>query len=313
VSHRRNSLDYSQYLGPRYWLMWSVLGVARVIAALPWRMQLGLGACFGSVAYHVLKRRREIARVNIKHCFPERSAQAQEQLVKASFRSNGMGLIEALRSWFVAPQSLQEKVRFHGLEHLDAALARGNGVILLGGHFSTLDLVGSLTTLAFKADVLQRDHANPLFNAFMTRSRQSLYGQVISKHDIRSMLRALKRNHIVWYATDQDYGRNGTLFVPFFGVKASCLVSTMKLAKSSGAAVVPFSHFRQAKGGGYDIYLEPALEAFPTNDNHADAQRLNAILESNIRRHPEQYLWMHRRFKTLEKRGDTNIYGQVSG
>lgn len=283
-----------------------------MISLLPLPAQYCLGAVLGKTAYRLLKRRRVVAETNIAACFPELDPTRQKALVKQCFRSNGIGLIEALRSWFVDPESLRAQTRFHGLEYLRAALERGRGVILLGGHYSTLDLVGSLTTLEFEADVLQRDHANPLFNAFMTRSRKALYGEVISKHDIRSMLKRLRKNRIVWYATDQDYGRNNTVFAPFFGIPCSTLVSTMKIAKASGAAVVPFAHFRNEDQGGYDIYFEPALSDFPGNNLLRDATRLNCILETAIRRAPEQYLWMHRRFKTCPDPEAINLYGQRS-
>lgn len=310
---KKRNLSYASYFGPRFWPLWLVLGLCRIVASLPLSLQLVLGRLLGSLAYHTLKRRRQVTQMNIRACFPDLSDAEQKALVKASFRSNGMGLLESLRSWFVDPKTLATKTRFHGLENLQDALQKGKGVILLGGHFSTLDLVGSLTTMEFKADVLQRDHSNPLFNTFMTRSRQRLYEHVISKQDIRQMLKSLRQNHVVWYATDQDYGRNSTVFVPFFGIPCSTLASTAKIAQSSGAAVVPFCHFRNEEEGGYDIYLQPALEAFPCGDVAADATRLNQLLEENIRLAPEQYLWMHRRFKTCPEKGEINIYGQVSG
>lgn len=307
------NFQYSSYLAPRYWLLWLGLGVARLLAVFPLRAQWALGAVIGSLAYHVLKSRREITQANIRACFPELSAQQQEDLVQASFRSNGIGLIEAFRSWFCLPSRLKQRVRFHGLDNLKAALDRGRGVILLGGHYSTLDLVGSLTTLEFESDVLQRDHSNPLFNAFMTGSRQRLYGKVLGKRDLRAMLKRLRQNKVVWYATDQDYGRNSTVFVPFFGIKCATLSSTMKISRSSGAAVVPFSHFRDEKNARYEVYIHPPLDNFPSDDLEQDAARLNAILEREIRRAPEQYLWMHRRFKTRPNKGEVNIYGKVSG
>ncbi len=304
-------LAYSQYLAPRYWLLWIALGLAFAIAWLPLRLQQALGALLGCLAFMLLKRRRKITSVNIQACFPELSDAEQQALVKASFISNGRGVVEALRSWFRAPESLKSCTRYYGDEYLQAALEKGKGVILLGGHYSTLDLVGSLTTMYFEADVLQRDHSNPLFNAFMTRSRQKLYGEVLDKFDLRGMLKCLKRNRVVWYATDQDGGRIGTVFAPFFGIPCATLVSTGRLARRSGATVLPFSHFRRTDGLGYDIHIHPPLEDFPSDDDYTDATRLNTVLEREIRKNPEQYLWMHRRFKTPEQVGAQNLYGQI--
>lgn len=306
----KRNLNYSSYLAPRYWPMWLALGLAYLIAHLPLRVQYSLGALLGHLGFHTFKSRRKVTETNIAHCFPELSSAQQQRLVRQSFRANGIGLIEALRSWYRDPECLRHRVDYQGQEHLDAALAKGKGVILLGGHYSTLDLAGGLTTLFFEADVLQRDHANGLFNAFMTRSRQRLYETVLDKHDVRGMLRCLKRNRIVWYATDQDPGRKHSVFVPFFGLPSATLVSTMKLAKASGAAVLPFSHFRDERNGRYQVIVHPALEAFPSEDLEQDATRLNSILEAEIREAPEQYLWMHRRFKTPPQPGSQNIYGQ---
>ncbi|MDX1453336.1 MAG: lipid A biosynthesis acyltransferase [Oleiphilaceae bacterium] len=284
--------------------------VARGIAFLPWRMQCLIGAGFGQLCYYTLKRRRHVCLTNIKHCFPELDAAQQQVLVRKAFRANGIGIMEALRSWFRDPKSLADKTRVEGLEYLQQAQARGRGVILLGGHYTTLDLAGSLTTLYFKADIMQRDHANPVFNRFVRGSREKLYGTVLGKNDVRGLLRCLRQNHIVWYATDQDAGRQNSVFAPFFGIPAATLVSTMRLAKRSGAAVVPFSHFRLPGNQGYVLRMQPALEDFPTGDDLADAARLNHIIEENVRCFPEQYLWLHRRFKTPPERDVLNIYGQ---
>ncbi len=221
-----------------------------------------------------------------------------------------MGLVESFRGWFQNPEQLRSRVTTHGLEHLHAALEQGKGVILLGGHFSTLDLCGAITTLFFPADVVQRDHSNPLFNHIMTGSRDKMYGAVLSKRDLKGMLRRLKQNNVVWFAIDQDNGRKNSVFAPFFGQPCATLISVMRLARISGAAVVTYSHFRRPKARGYDLYFQPALENFPSGDDVADASLLNQILEREIRRAPEQYLWMHRRFKTPVEPGTQNIYGQ---
>lgn len=307
----QRELRYRRFLLPRYWPMWIALAGAKTLSYLPLSIQHALGWFLGTIAYRLLKRRRLIAETNIQHCFRTLSRSDQRALVKASFVSNGIGLLEAFRSWFRAPKSLQKRVSCHGLEYLESALGKGKGVILFGGHFSTLDLAGNLTTLYFKADVMQRDHKNGLFNALMTNSRENLYGNVLSKYDMRGLVKSLKANHVVWYATDQDQGRKGSVFAPFFGVPAATLISTMRLAERTGAAVVPFSHFRRPHAKGYDLYIHPPLNVFPSGDYVADATRLNEFLAGEIAKHPEQYLWMHRRFKTPVRPATKNIYGEL--
>lgn len=298
MSSTKRTLRYRHYWHPRWWPTWLTLGAIWLIAQLPLRLQQTLGRLVGGLAYHLLARRRHIAETNIRLCFPELDAKQQAALVKESFRSNGIGLFESATGWFRNPERLRRYTRVHGLEHIEKALQHGKGILLLGGHYSTLDLSGSLVTLFIEADVTQRDHDNPLFNAVMTRSRESRYGIALGRKDLRGLLRRLKANRIVWYAPDQDYGTRNSVFAPFFGVPAATITATARIAGSSGCKVVPFSHFRHDDGIGYDIYFHPPLEDFPSGDDIADATRVNQALESEIRKHPAQYLWMHRRFKS---------------
>ena len=159
-----------------------------------------------------------------------------------------------------------------------------------------------------EADVMQRDHNNPLMNAVMTRARERRYGNVLGAKDLRGLFRSLKKNRAVWYATDQDYGRKDIVFAPFFGIPAGTITATSRIAERSGCKVVPFSHFRRDDGPGYDIYFHPALESFPSGDDLQDATLINQTIEREVRRAPDQYLWMHRRFKTRPDENDPGFY-----
>ena len=309
VSKRRpRNTDYRAYLAPRWWPTWLLVGLMWSLARLPLRVQWRLGRGIGALLWHLLKRRRHITAVNIRMCFPELSPGEQSDLVKRAFQSNGIGLLELGLAWFRDPRDFLAVTRVHGLEHVEAALARGKGILVLGAHYSSLDLCGTIITQFIEADVMQRDHNNPLLNAVMTRARERHYGAALSARDLRGLLRRLKMNRTVWYATDQDYGRKGIVFAPFFGVPTATITATSRIAERSGCQVLPFSHFRREDGPGYDIYFHPPLEHFPSGDDLADATQANAALEREIRRHPEQYLWMHRRFKTRPSRGDPDPY-----
>ncbi|MGO1708403.1 MAG: lysophospholipid acyltransferase family protein, partial [Oleiphilaceae bacterium] len=194
-------------------------------AQLPIRFQWWLGKQVGLLAWHFAGRRRHIADVNIRLCFPELTTTQQTALVRNSFIANGIGLMELGIAWFRNPAKLTNITGVHGKEHLDNALAEGKGVLLLGGHYSTLDLGGSLITEYIEADVMQRDHNNPLMNAVMTRARERRYETVLGARDIRGMFRSLKKNRTVWYATDQDYGRKDIVFAPFFGIPAGTITA----------------------------------------------------------------------------------------
>jgi KDO2-lipid IV(A) lauroyltransferase len=279
-----------------------------LVAQLPIRCQWVLGKSIGLLAWKLLNRRRHITETNIRLCFPELSDEQKASLVRKTFIANGIGLMELGIAWFRDPAKLTNITYIHGLNHFKKALEGGNGVILLGGHYSTLDLGGSLVTEFIEADVMQRDHNNPLLNAVMTRARERRYGTVLGARDLRGLFRSLQQNHAVWYATDQDYGRKDIVFAPFFGIEAGTITATSRIAERSKCAIVPFSHFRRKGKPGYDIYFHPPLENFPSGDDLEDATRINTIIEKEIRKAPEQYLWMHRRFKTRPDPEDSGFY-----
>lgn len=308
--NKTRDLNYSHYLHPRWWTTWLGLGIMWLAAHLPLRWQWAIGRLAGKLAWRLLPRRRHITEVNIRLCFPDLSPDEQQALVRKSFLANGIGMMEIGLAWFRDMADLSEITTVHGLEHLNKALENGKGVLLVGGHYSTLEMGGSLATQAMDADVMQRDHNNPLMNAVMTRSRARRYGAVLDSKDLRGLLKRLRMNRAVWYATDQDYGRKGIVFAPFFDIPTGTITATSRITERSGCAVMPFSHFRREDRPGYDIYFHPALEGFPSGDELADATRVNKTIEQEIRRHPDQYLWMHRRFKTRPNPDDPDLYGK---
>nr|WP_297403086.1 LpxL/LpxP family Kdo(2)-lipid IV(A) lauroyl/palmitoleoyl acyltransferase [uncultured Marinobacter sp.] len=307
---RPRNTDYSAYRHPRWWPTWVGIFAMWCVAQLPIRCQWWLGKLAGLIVWRLAGKRRHIARVNIRLCFPELPARQQEALVRSAFIANGIGLLELGMAWFRDPAGFTGITEVHGLEHLRAAQAEGKGVLLLGGHYSTLDLGGSLVTEYIEADVMQRDHNNPLMNAVMTRARERRYGTVLGARDLRGLFRSLKQNRAVWYATDQDYGRKDIVFAPFFGVPAGTITATSRIAERSGCRIVPFSHFRRTDKPGYDIFFHPALDSIPSGDDLKDATTINRVIEQEIRRAPDQYLWMHRRFKTRPDPEDPGFYGR---
>ncbi len=201
-------------------------------------------------------------------------------------------------SWFRNPEDFRNRVVIRGLENLRLAKAEGRGVLLVCAHFTTLEFAGALLSLYEKMDVTYRRHKNPLFEAVMTNSRRRFYPAVIERENVRETFRCLKQGHIVWYAPDQDYGPRHSVFVPFFGVEAASITATARFARYNDSAVIFFSHFRLDDNSGYQLEFSPPLENYPGDDDKANATRINEIIEQAIRRHPDQYLWLHKRFKT---------------
>lgn len=288
----------SDFYGPRYWPTWAAFGAIWLVAQLPFAVQMAVGRALGRLSHRLARERRHVCEVNIALCFPELDAQQQAQLVRDIFISNGIGVMEVGLAWCRRPESFRSRLSITGLENLQDAAAHNKGVLLVCAHFTTLEFAGSLLSLYHKMDVTYRPHKNPLFETLMFRARQRLYGAVIERSDVRQALRSLKEGHTVWYAPDQDYGRRHSVFVKFFGVEAATITATSRFASFNDSKVVFFSHYRNADDSGYHLDFSPALEDYPCGDEARDAQRINDVLEAAIRKHPEQYLWLHKRFKT---------------
>lgn len=289
----------SEFLAPRHWPTWMGLGLARLGAALPYSWQLGISRLLGHLAYRLAGSRRRVARINIDLCFPEKTTEERERLVRENFVSSAMVLFETGLSWWGGDRRLRGLHRAEGLEHLEAAAALGKGVLLLGGHYTTLEISGRF--LAFHRPdvwpVYKRAH-NPLYEAVMTASRRRVNGGLLPNSDLRAVVRTLKAGKVVWFAPDQDFGRERSVFAPFFGVPTATLTSIARLARLSGSPVLPYYSERLPGGEGYLIRVGAPLANFPTGDDLADATTVNRTIEEQARKAPEQYLWLHKRFKT---------------
>lgn len=262
-----------------------------------------MGRWLGKLMYRVMSRRRHIAEVNIRLCFPQLDPAAQTQLVQKAFQSAGISLFETALSWWGSDKQLTPLCEMHGLEHLQQALKAGKGVILLSAHFTCLEIGGRLLSLHHPFAVMYKRHRNPVFEAVMKQARETQFERAIPQEDIRQMLRTLKDNLAVWYAPDQDLGRIRSVFAPFMGIPAATLTAPARLTTMSGAKVVPFFPMRKPDNSGYVLTILPALKDFPVADDMADhdvinTTRINTIIEQQIHKAPEQYLWLHRRFKS---------------
>ena len=281
----------------------------RLSVYLPAKLQYRIGMLLGQLMQPFMRSRAKVVRRNLQLCFPEMSDTDREYLVKKILKNTGMMMIETAISWWASDRQLRRRVTYEGLEHLEAAKAKGKGVILLTGHFTSMEIGGRLIMLQTPAYVMFRHLKNPLFNAVMMRSRIYHSEGIVMRDDVRAMLRALRKNKVVWYAPDQDFGPRNSIFAKFFGVTAATIPATARMVKMTGAEVVPFVPKRNADGS-YHIQIFPAWEAYPSGDDIVDAQRINDWIESQIRQMPEQYFWLHRRFKT-QPDGKGRLYKKV--
>ena len=281
----------------------------RLSVYLPAKLQYRIGMLLGQLMQPFMRSRAKVVRRNLELCFPEMSDAEREYLVKKILKNTGMMMIETAISWWASDRQLRRRVTYEGLEHLEAAKAKGKGVILLTGHFTSMEIGGRLIMLQTPAYVMFRHLKNPLFNAVMMRSRIYHSEGIVMRDDVRAMLRALRKNKVVWYAPDQDFGPRNSIFAKFFGVTAATIPATARMVKMTGAEVVPFVPKRNSDGS-YHIQIFPAWKAYPSGDDIVDAQRINDWIESQIRQMPEQYFWLHRRFKT-QPDGKGRLYKKV--
>ncbi len=286
-------------LAPRYWLTWLGLAWLRSLEWLPFAAQLRVGTAIGWVIRRLPLPWVRIARRNLELCLPALSAQERERLLDRHCASLGIALCETATTWYGSDASVSRRAQICGMEHLQAALGRGRGVIMIGGHFTTIEIATRILSTVVPLHAVYRDPKNPVIARAMHASFIK-NGTPIRHDDIRSMIRGLRNNGIVWYAPDQSYRNKGAAMVNFFGVPAATTTATSRLARLSGAAVLTYFPERLPGSAGYRVTIGPALEDFPGDDPQADAERFNRLLEAHILKVPEQYLWMHRRFKGLD-------------
>jgi len=295
------------FLAPKYWAAWAGIGLLRLFARLSLANQVRVGSCIGHIGFRLARRRRKITEVNIRLCFPELDEQAREKLVKDCMIENAIGLVETARAWFADPATIDAEMEVVGFENVQTALAQGKGLLVIGGHYSTLD-IGCLITsrLLDEFYAMYRPQKNALMDKTMRESRLRL-GNIIDRRDMRTIVRALKGGKFVWYAPDQDYGAEVSVFAPFFGVTAATIKTTTKLAQINDSPVLITSYHRKPDNSGYILRFGEVLQGFPSGDEVTDATRINQELEKEIRRCPAQYMWVHRRFKTRPP-GETDFY-----
>lgn len=291
---------------PREWSVWIAVGLIWLLARLPWPLQRALGRGVGAFMRTTMRRRRHVVERNIALCFPELDAAKRERLLRDNFASVGIGLFEFARAWWGSVAPMRASVRIDGLEHLRAAQAGGRGVILVSGHFMTLELCGRLLCDHIELAGMYREHDQAALEWAVKRGRLRYASAMYTREELRPALRHLKQGGMLWFAPDQETQRGDSVFVPFFGRAAWSLTSTHQLARLSGAVVLPFAH-RREDDGSYTLSVLPPLAEFPSADATADTARVMAQIEAMVRAAPAQYLWLHQRFKRRPA-GEASLY-----
>lgn len=283
---------------PAFWLSWGIVFFLYLLSWLPLSLKRSLAIRLGKLLNRKLKSRHRAVSANLAACFPDLTEDERQQLVEDSFVSCALGIFESVHSWWQCTRQWQQRSEAVGVEHLQEAIARGRGVLLIGGHYSILDLALPLVGCHLsKPGYMYRPNNNPVIDRMIERGRRRYFGiQPFNKRQLKDMIGFLKEGGQVWYGCDQDFGGKTELFVPFFGVDTGCITTPTFVARESGASVICVSHLRMPDGN-YRVEFSPIQEQFG-QDPEQDAKIWNGFIEEAIRRYPDQYLWLHKRFKT---------------
>ena len=290
-----------------------VLGLLWGLQWLPLGVQAAVGRGFGALLYRLGGSRRRIARRNLELCFPQMPAAERETLVREHFGWLGRSLLERGLLWYASPERLKRLIHVEGDIGLAARSERP--VMWLVPHFMALDVAGVATQLFQTQWVgsIYQAQSNPVFDAAMRRGRLRFGGgEVFERHDQGALplVRAIRKRRMAFFnLPDMDFGRKETVFAPFFGVPASTLLAPSKMARSLKMVVQPVVAEMLPGGQGWRVRFGDPWTHWPTDDPAADAATMNAWIETEIRRMPAQYLWVHRRFKTRPE-GEPSLYAR---
>ncbi|WP_018417377.1 LpxL/LpxP family Kdo(2)-lipid IV(A) lauroyl/palmitoleoyl acyltransferase [Teredinibacter turnerae] len=296
-------------LHPKFMVSW--VGMALwwlFVQLLPLGAQFWLGNRLGDLLLKLNVSRTKIARRNIAVCFPDMDPQRQELMVRDTLRATGIGVFESGAAWFWPNFRLRRHFDVKGLEHLEHAQSTGRGVLFMGIHFTPIEIGAACVNTVTSIDGFYRPHKNAVYEYVQAVGRiwRNNKSDVIPNGDVRGIIKALRKGRAVNYAPDQDYGRRRSVFAPFFGIDAATVKAPAQLARAGNAEIVPWVT-RRLENKRYEIEIYPPITAELTGDEAQDAAVINRFIEARVREVPEQYLWVHRRFKTRPE-GEPSIY-----
>jgi len=281
-----------------------ILGLLWLIHWLPLRALAAIGNGIGAAAYWLVPERRKVTRINLEKSFPQMPAPQREHLARASFRAFCRGVVDRTILWWGSAERIRDMVRLEGVEHLEAA---GAQVVIFAPHFTGVEAAGVRISIDRNLSSLYSHQKNAVLDDVLLRSRTRFRDNVVSRQQgLRRALKWIKEGIPFYYLPDLDFGPKGSVFVPFFGVPAATARGLPYIARITGARVVPCIT-RMLPEGGYVARFYPAWQDYPTGDDEKDARRMNAFLEERVLEMPEQYHWLHKRFKTRPQ-GEARFY-----
>lgn len=295
------------FFHPRYWLTWLSIAVLYVISWLPYKVQILMGKAVGHLLFKALKSRRKVAERNLELAFPDMDDNARQTLLKANLASAGIALFETGMGWWWPDWRVKPMGKVIGYEHVQAILDKGKGVMGLVIHNMNLEFSCRVMGLVHPSVVFYRKHNNPLMEYMQYHGRARSNRYMIHKRGISEMFKALNGGELCLYFPDQDYGPKRCEYVPLFAVKdAATTTGTLLFAGQSNCETVFIVPIRTPDG--YEVRIFPGLEDFPSGDDKEDVARVNRKIEELVMMAPEQYLWMHKRYKTRPPENPESLY-----
>jgi KDO2-lipid IV(A) lauroyltransferase len=278
-----------------------------LIHFLPFRVIVAIGNGLGTLFYPFAAERRRVGDINLKLCFPDMDEAARKKLLRAHFRMFMRGLVERSIVWWSSAERINSLIRVEGVEHFEAM--KGQPMILLTPHFVGMDTGGQWIAQQVDTVCMYSKQKNQYLTDLLLKKRarfrsQHLYAR---QEGLRPILKGMKKGMPFIYPPDQDQGVKDGAFIPFFGVPAATMTSVPRIAQMTGAKVVPSITRVLPGGAGYVLTFYPAWDNYPSGDDIADARRMNAFIEDRVREMPEQYFWLHKRFKTRPE-GEEKFY-----
>lgn len=287
------------FFHPKFWGTWLAIILLYSISWLPFGVQMWLGKWIGRLLTKVMKKRVKIVEKNLELCFPEMTQEERQNMAKRNMENTGIAMLETSIAWWWPNWRMRSIGTFKGIEYLEQAKAQGKGVLLLGAHMLHLEINGRIFGMNMPSVGFYRPNDNPLMEYFQYHGRCRTNKYMIGKRNVKGLIASLNDGEIAFYLPDQDYGRNRCEFVPFFAVKETATTTgTLLFAKEANCDVIPLISRRLPGSQGYEIELLPPLENFPSGDNAADVTRVNQWVEQAVNMQMDQYMWVHRRFKT---------------
>jgi KDO2-lipid IV(A) lauroyltransferase len=286
------------YFHPKYWPTWLGLGFLRIFEPMPAGLLYLLGRGVGLFVHLFPTPFKRIARRNLELALPDLDEATRRKILREHFAGLGCALFETAMCWWSSNERIRHLTLVNGMEHLRAAQATGRGVLFLSAHFNTIEMSCRALAARMPLNIMYRPTKNLLIGEFVHSRRAVQTKRAIPRDDVRTLIKALKDGDVVWYAPDQSFRKKGAEMVTLFGIPAATNTATSRIVGMTDAIVLPY-FFERLPGGGFKGTIHPPLENFPTGDPVADTERFNRLVEAEVRRTPDQYLWIHRRFKGL--------------